>query len=95
MVSSNRRLSYIFLKNDRFLVENDRFLVENDRFSERFCARGGSNDLLNDFFSVLLMKNFINNKAKLNSAKMTSQNSEISENCAWIAEVKIFFVMDG
>ena len=41
------------------------------------------------------MKNCINNKGKFISAKISDQNSEICENCAWIAEVTAFLVMDG
>ena len=90
MVSSNGRLSYIFLKNDRFLVENDRFLVENDRFSDRFCARGGSNDLLNDFFSVLLMKNFINTKRNLFPRKLPVKTVKLAKIVLGSLKLKFF-----
>ena len=48
--------------------------------SDRFLARGGSNGISNDVFSISVIKNCIYNKGKLISAKITAQNSEIREN---------------
>ena len=55
---------------------------------DRFWARCCSNDLYNDVLSVGLIKN---NKAILNFAIVSAQNSEIIEN--FLAHY--FFVMDG
>ena len=45
-------------------------------------ARGGSNGISNDVFSISVIKNCIYNKGKLISAKITSKNSEIRGNFA-------------
>ena len=93
MILGNGRLSYILWKNGRFLAEND-------RFSDRFLARGGSNGISNDVFSISVIKNCIYNKGKLISAKITAQNSGIRGNFAWITffslwTVKLLFVIFG
>ena len=59
---------------------------------DRLLARGGSNDISKDVFSISVIKNWIYNKGKLIFAKITAQNSKIKENFAWIS---FFFVMDG
>ena len=75
MVLGDGRLSYIRLQNGRFMVEKS-------PISDRFLARGGSNDISNDVFSISVIKNCIYNKGKLISAKITAQNSEIRGNFA-------------
>jgi len=93
MVLGYGRLSYIMWKNGRFLAENDRFRID-------FLARGGSNDISNDVFSISVIKNCIYNKEKLIFAKISAQNSQIRENFVWITffslwTVKLLFVIFG
>ena len=68
--------------------------------NEQFRARGDSNDLYKHVLSICLIKDCIYNKVELFSAKMSSQNSEIRENFAWITffslwTVKLLFVIFG
>ena len=49
------------------------------KIMDRLLARGGSNDISKDVFSISVIKNWIYNKGKLIFAKITAQNSKIKE----------------
>ena len=67
MVSGNGRLSYILLKNGRFLVEIGRFRTD-------FWPEVVQMTFHNDVFSIFIIKDCIYIKGKLVSAKISARN---------------------